>query len=152
MRFDEDKIWDVYMGSLLEEGKKKRGLPPWLKKDDKKEDGDEKDDKKSSKKKGKNLPPWLKGKKTLKEAAIPVEGSEQTELSAFDRAAQKILETLDGIAAEDHEVNRLVTIINKHLSDNYDKIRAQFETESSGVSEVDKAPEVSEIENTEEAP
>ncbi len=65
MRYEEDKIFGAYMDSLLVE--KKKGLPPWLKKDGEKDEKDEKDekkdDKKSSKKKGKKgLPPWLKGK------------------------------------------------------------------------------------------
>lgn len=78
MRIDEDKIFNVYVTSLLEEAKKK-GLPPWLKdKKGKKDDDDEseeKTDKKSSKKsdkKKKGLPPWLKGKgkgkKSIKES------------------------------------------------------------------------------------
>ena len=72
MRINEDKIWNAYVSSLIEE-KKKKGLPPWLQKDGKKDEEkddveekdekDEKDEKKSSKKKGKKgLPPWLKGK------------------------------------------------------------------------------------------
>lgn len=94
MRIDEDKIFGAYMASLVTESKKKKGLPPWLKKDGK--DDDEGDDKgKKGGKKKKNLPPWLKGKKKLKESAI-TEDHESFSNQVLGMSVGDLLSTLEG--------------------------------------------------------
>jgi len=136
MRYDEDKIFGAYMDSLLVE--KKKGLPPWLKKDSKKDEEKDDDgkagkkDKKPSKKGKKGLPPWLKNKKNLKEAVEAV-GSENED--AYSKAASAIIEALESVAATDQNVNRLVSIISQIWSDNYDTCRDEFDNPEGGSTE-----------------
>jgi hypothetical protein len=113
MRIDEDKIFGAYMQSLITEGKKKKGLPPWLKKggkdEDSEDDGKGKKDKKDGKKK-KNLPPWLKGKKKLKESTI-TEDHESFSNQVLGMSVGDLLATLEG------DETGLYQALEKYLSE-----------------------------------
>jgi hypothetical protein len=93
MRIDEDKIFGAYMKSLITE--KKKGLPPWLKKDAKDDDKDEKGKKGKKSGKKKNLPPWLKGKKKLKESTITEEHEGLSE-QVLNMTVGDLLSSLEG--------------------------------------------------------